>query len=110
MYSRSATLRRLLLATLVVAACSHVEPRPTVAQACNMRADYVTVERAPAHGDIRLQWAYLQPFTGDHIGSTAHVGDGAIVSLAGAPPGFDDVCGLAKLGHNVLEAMGGRHQ
>src|SRR5688500_8180600 len=95
------TARRLLLASLVgLSACAGLDPRD-----CGMSP--VTQSAPVAHaGDVRVQWLYGQQVQWNWYGEALSIGPGAvIIRMAGAPPRFNDVCGLARLGHEVAHGM-----
>lgn len=101
-------LRRLILVTLVLVALSWVlQGCATVDVQCGMRADY-KASPLPAHGRATFAWSYGVGFSGNQYGE-AIPGEVTVIRLAGTPPTFNDVCGLARLGHEVAHAMGGRH-
>jgi hypothetical protein len=104
---RSLALRRLILVAVVLAACSQIESRPTLSQTCNIS----TAERAavaPRHGQVELAWAFEQGFAAadGRWGETTCQGRACVVRLAGPAPAFDDICGLARLGHEVRHVIG----
>lgn len=108
--SSPATTRRLILAGCVLAAASQLPGCATVAQQCGMRDDYRRVARPESHGTVRLTWAFGQQLSGRDYGANVRVADGVLVSMREAPPSLNDVCALARLGHEVVEAMGGAHE
>lgn len=104
--------RRAILILLVLAALAAVlQACATVDVQCDMKADYAKARTAPTHGSMQLKWAFDQTFTNPiQWGTRAPVRDGALIALKGPPPSFNDVCALARLGHEVNEAMGATHE
>lgn len=101
--------RRLLLVVMVlfVVWSTGIVGCASVDRQCDMRADYV-LRPTPTHGEVRLAWAFGQSFAPTVYGQTDHTTEKAIVSLRDLPA-FNDTCSLARLGHEVLHAMGGSH-
>lgn len=102
-------LRRLILVTLVLipliyilAGCASVDVQ------CDMRVDYRS-SPIPAHGKTTFAWSYGQGFLLPTQYGEAIASDITVIRLRGDPPTFNDICGLARLGHEVAHAMGGRH-
>lgn len=105
------TLRRLILVALVAAALLNLLAAcATPAVQCQMRDDYTVGAGVPVTGSVTLTWVYGQGFGGRQYGEAIDAGGLQIVRLAGDPPDFNDICGLARLGHEVAHALGGRHQ
>lgn len=100
------TRRRLLLVALVLFVLWATSLLTGCASQC-VRTDYVQAP-IPTHGEVRIAWAFGQTFAGNVYGQTDHTADKAIVSLRDLPS-FNNECSLARLGHEVLHAFGGRH-
>lgn len=77
---------------------------------CGLRADYQTRAGVPFTGRTTIAWTYGQGFSGRQLGEMIDTPDVKILRLRGDPPDFNDVCGLALLGHELAHALGGRHQ
>ena len=95
MFLRRSLLILLVLAALVNVGCATVETQ------CGMGHVYPTEQRLPVSGRVIVDWIYQQGLPFDRYGE-AYVLDGAlVVRMKGEPPQFGDVCGLAKLGHEL---------
>jgi hypothetical protein len=106
--------RRLILGACVIAAlinlllaqgCAQVERRE-LADTCQI-ADHPHAGPAPEHGRITLAWAFNQgfPHPDRRWGETTCDAAACVIRLEGPPPRFDDICALARLGHEAREAM-----
>lgn len=94
--------RRVLLAALVFAsACT----TPDVA--CRMKADYVGHCAIAAEGSKRLRWVFNAQgrCLPNSYGCVECYGDTCTAYLRDAPPTINDVCGLARLGHELCHVM-----
>jgi hypothetical protein len=104
-------LRRILLLSLV-AYCASLIGCTTPDVVCGMRINYVSDVRPPAQGNVRLAWSFN---AGQRVGSYGNAdctkGDDplCVLRLKGEPPRFDDVCGMAKFGHELLHGVGAGH-
>lgn len=74
---------------------------------CDIK-QYEQTAPVASHGKVTLVWALEQQFPGRQFGSTYCNAGTCIVSLSGTPT-FENHCSLARLGHEVAEAMGARH-
>ena len=80
--------------------------------ACDMRTEYASEAPMTETGNVRIAWRFNAEQPAHQYGVTdCAKGDDplCLVRLKGAPPKFDDVCGLAKFGHEVAHAMGAAH-
>jgi hypothetical protein len=102
----STTARRLLLLSLVgLSACAGLDPRD-----CGM-APVAQTAPVAREGNVRVQWIYGSEIRWDWYGEAISIGPGAvIIRMAGEPPRFNDVCALARLGHEVAHGMGASHE
>jgi hypothetical protein len=104
-------VRRFLLLSLV-AYCASLLGCATPDAICDMRVRY---EERPmtSTGNVRLAWRFdAETREGNYGVTDCYETDGerlCLVRLKGPPPKFSDVCGLAKLGHEVAHAMNATH-
>jgi hypothetical protein len=109
---RSSNLfRRLLVIAFVVAAFTLVLGGCTsIERACDM-APVTQTARVAESGRVVVSWVYGQQLTTPNWYGEAYPLQGeVIIRMKGEPPAFDDVCGLARLGHEVAHGMGAKHQ
>lgn len=92
----------------VLASCA------TAGVQCDMRTEYERPSAASTKGAAHLTWSFdaaIEPGKyGDTLCVETRLGRQCDVRLAGPPPAFDDVCGLARLGHEVGHVMRGDHE
>lgn len=106
-------LRRLLLIALVLATLWACFGCATPAIQCGMRDDYSSAEPFPVSGEVTIRWRYYaQPSNPNAYGDADCWEQGTRrfceLRLVGDPANFNDVCKLAKLGHEVGHGLG-RH-
>lgn len=89
---------------ITVAGCATVDLQ------CGMRADYKTQMTVSRSGKVSIAWVYGAGFEGHQYGEMIDADDVKIIRMTGEPPDFNNICDLARLGHEVAHAMGGRHQ
>jgi hypothetical protein len=82
--------------------------------ACGMRADYQQLAMPAQDGEVWLRWHFNAQEPAPRYGITRcwtrPDGERACrVDLNEAPPRFNDICGLARLGHEVVHPMGAHH-
>jgi hypothetical protein len=99
----STTARRLLLTSLVgialvVVGCATPEKQ------CGMLPVKATTERLPSSGRVIVDWIYQQEMSFARYGEAYLLDGQTVIRMRGEPPRFDDVCGLAKLGHEVVHS------
>lgn len=87
-----------LLVTQLLAGCA------TPAMQCQMRDDYAGAQPFPVEGEVTIRWTYYaQPKNPAAYGSADCWHDGTrrfcYLRLKGDPASFNDVCKLARLGH-----------
>jgi hypothetical protein len=104
-------LRRAFTCSLVLLCASNLPSCATPDIICNMKIDYAGDTQhgdvAP-QGNVRLAWRFnAEQRNGSYGNADCTRGDDplCIVRLKDAPPKFSDVCGLARLGHEVAHAM-----
>lgn len=96
--------RRLLLILLVLmSGCASLE------QQCGMKPVSQTAT-VPYSGSVRVQWIYGQDVGPERYGVALPFDGFVIIRMKGEPPRFDDVCAMAKIGHEVVHGMGGKHE
>jgi hypothetical protein len=107
-------LRRAFTCSLVLLCASWLPSCATPDLICNMKIDYAGDAQhssvAP-QGNVRLAWRFnAEQRAGFYGNADCMKGDDplCVVRLKGAPPKFSDVCGLARLGHEVAHAMAER--
>lgn len=102
-------LRRAILASLVMACAFLAFGCATPGVMCDMKVDYPSESAVPLVGNVRLAWRFEAEQRGGAYGNTDCMAsdDGrlCVVKLKGPPPSFSDVCGLAKLGHEMRHAL-----
>lgn len=106
-------LRRSLLILLVLAALALVlQGCASPAVQCGMRDDYEPDryrhhEPVATTGRVTVTWLYRQGFEDNRYGESFVSGDELVVRMRGEPPTHNDVCGLARLGHEIAHGMKG---
>lgn len=99
------TIRRLVVLTLVAVAVSWVlQGCATPDVICNMRANYQRPAAIPSHGSVTIHFAFGQVFAGQQYGSTFCGTEACFLSLKDTPH-VNQPCTLARLGHEVVEAI-----
>jgi hypothetical protein len=78
-----------------------------------MRTEYANETPMAAQGNVRLAWRFdaEQP-RGQYGVTDCYATDGerlCLVRLKGPPPRFNDVCALAKLGHEIGHVLEAQH-
>lgn len=104
-------LRRLLLASLVLY-CASLIGCATPDVMCQMKTQYGAEVAMAKTGNVRLAWRFeAEQKPGFYGVADCTKGDDplCLLRLKGSPPKFDDVCGLARLGHEVAHALGAMH-
>lgn len=86
---------------LLLSGCASVD--------CNMKTDYAQMTPVPESGSVAFSWQYRSALQEGLYGLTRCNGDSCHLMMDGTPPDFSDICGLARLGHEVSHAMGARH-
>jgi hypothetical protein len=100
-------LRRSVLILLVIAAAA------LALSGCatdGISTRYETTEPVARQGKACFAWSFGQGFEGTQVGEVISADGLYIVRIAGEPPKFNDLQGLARLGHEVGHVMNGRHQ
>lgn len=104
--------RRLLLAALVLTCLALVLTGcASPAIQCGMKDNYQQPTKATVAGTGVLRWKFNA--TGCKSGSYGCElprEDGAMLLLKFPPPDPNDICALAKLGHEVAHYMGASHE
>jgi hypothetical protein len=78
---------------------------------CDMKTDYSVNVPMASQGSRLLRWQWYADgrcLPGSY-GCAECFGDTCTVLLNGSPPKWDDVCGLAKLGHEISHYMKADH-
>lgn len=102
-------LRRALLILGVLGALAALMGCATPAQLCDVKQDYHSTA-IPSRGEVRVTWEVKALpanrygyATCDKTGTQCHI---EITNR----PNYSDVCRVHDFGHEMLHAMGGRHQ
>jgi hypothetical protein len=106
-----ASVSRLLALLLVLSLPAMAQaPSNVIDDLCKVAIPPVTRPAAPS-GEVTIRWRFgVIPRCGYWGCATTHDdGKSYDIELRGAPPAFDDTCGLIVLGHEVTHAMGQRH-
>lgn len=78
---------------------------------CDIRSDYRNNGVAARSGRVVVVWAFDQGFPGRQYGETMCRDGVCVIRFGFAPPTANDLCELAKVGHEVaVHAMGGGHE
>lgn len=94
-----------------------IPPGVPLNEVCNMQIPANTARAAPK-GEVTIRWQFessdLICGSSGHYGCTTRIRPilgrtVEYIELVGPPPDFHDVCGMARIGHEVLHAMGGLH-
>ncbi len=106
-------IRRALLVFFVALCLYNLHGCASVDMECGMRADYKASPLAP-EGEVLIKWAFnstpKNPAAyGDAECWEAQGQRSCILRLRDSPPTFNEICRLARLGHEVGHAMGGNH-
>lgn len=101
--------RRILLVALVLLALIPLLGCATVDVQCGMRADYADASPVAPAGRVELAWAYQQGFPDNRYGEAIVSDRVVVIRMAGEPPTHNDICAMARLGHEVAHGMKGRH-
>lgn len=109
MFARRLFLLALVLATLLVCfGCA------TPDLVCGVRADYQNPTRIKSSGTVLLHWDYQANPSNPIAYGDADCWQGEVrtcnLRLRGAAPDLNDVCALAKLGHEVAHSLGADHE
>ena len=96
----------LIALAMVAAGCA------TPGAICNIRDDWHTLQPIPERGHLVITWEFNAPRQGaNNDGITfCYSNDVCQLYLKEPPPRFDDVCALARFGHELAHGVGGRHE
>lgn len=103
-----ARVRRCIVIPLIlIAGSSGLWSCATPGLQCGMKDDYREQRTLAATGKVSVSWNYNKLTAvgkyGDHVCDES--GKNCHIVLAGKPPAFNDVCGLAKFGHEMAHLM-----
>ena len=103
----------LIFLTIVTLACCFGCATPGVQ--CGMKDNYQHVMPVADSGTVTIHWQYgPKPRQGVYGLTTCHykigLGQECFIALEGPAPTANDVCGLAKIGHEVGHAMLMEHE
>jgi hypothetical protein len=103
-------LRRLLLLAQFLF-CLSLVACATPQVICDVR-DYQSPVLIPSRGEVRLTWEYRQDLPQGRYGYAVCDAGGlnCHVQLKAPAPAWQDVCGLHTYFHELLHALGGRHE
>lgn len=78
---------------------------------CDIRSDYRNTRAGSRSGRVVVAWAFDQGFPDRRYGETMCRDGACIVRLGFAPPTANQLCELAKVGHEIaIHAMDGSHE
>lgn len=90
--------------------------QPAIGNQCDMKANYADVIAATPEGTVTIHWRYradselASTVYGDTTCRDTFMGKVCEIRMRGDPPNVNDVCGLARLGHEAGHALGAQHE